>query len=376
MSGSLERLEQVMMRVAWMRGYRWRRPLAIPLDWRSSRLPLLVGAALLGGTLLAAAASWLTGHEVPYRYAVLPSVVGTVPAADTGGAPTLGLFGLLSPSSPPPPSSMASVDPLAPPIDAEPDLIEVIDGRRLPRIAEDGRRSYTMYARSDNPAATHGPASIDIAILVIDLGLDAERMMQSIALPADIGLAQTPYAAFLADWQRHARRLGHEVMLELPLQADDHPASDLGPLALGPAQSPAELIDGIRQIADRSEAFLGFVAAGGAFATAPERFTPVAAELARRGLGLVELGEPLLAATATANGVAYANAGGPLDAIPDAGAIDAALARLEGLAQRDGRALAYIQPYPLTFDRIWHWARDLEDRGMRLVPVSRFLAEP
>ena len=41
-----------------------------------------------------------------------------------------------------------------------------------------------------------------------------------------------------------------------------------------------------------------------------------------------------------------------------------------------GRALAYAQPYPLTFDRLWHWAQGLEAKGIRLVPVSRFLAEP
>lgn len=375
MKRSLAGLELALARVRRRVQY-FRQPFsAIALDWRSPRLPLLVGGALLGGSLIAASASWLMARDVPYVHAALPVILGAVPLPGSGQAGPPERLGLLGPATPPP-SSLVRADPLAPPIEAEPELIEVADGLRLPRIADDGRRSYTAYARADDAAATGGAAAIDVAILVTDLGLDAERLTQSMALPADIGLAQTPYGAYLADWQRHARRLGHEVLLELPLQAADHPVSDLGPLALGPVQAPAELIDGTRRIAARSEAFLGFVAASGAFGAAPERFSPVAVELARRGLGLVELGEPLLAATARANGVAYANAKGPLDAVPDAAAIDAALLRLEDVARRDGRALAYVQPYPLTFDRIWHWAQDLEDRGMRLVPVSRFLAEP
>ncbi|MEZ5858239.1 MAG: divergent polysaccharide deacetylase family protein [Geminicoccaceae bacterium] len=344
------------------------------VDWRSPRLPLVVGAAMLGGSLLVASASLLTGHEAPYRHVGLPSVQGPLAEARRPRPPAL--FGLASPAVLPPLSSLPSPDPEAPRLEVDPDLVETIDGLTLPRIAADGRQARMLYARGADPTAVPAASPIEIAILVTDLGLDAERLTQSVALPPAIGLAHTPYAAHLPSWQRHARWHGHEVLLELPLQAADHPTSDFGPWALDPSKPPPELIAGTRRVASRGEAYLGLVAASGAFAAAPERFTPVAAELAARGLALIELGEPLLAATAAANGVAYARASGPLDAVPDAAAIDAALARLEATARRDGRALAYAQPYPLTFDRLWHWAQGLEAKGIRLVPVSRFLAEP
>lgn len=329
---------------------------------------------MLGGSLLAASASLLLGHAAPYRYVGLPSVAGPVAESRRPRPPEL--FGLASPAEPPPVSSGRSADPAAPPVDVDPALVETLDGLALPRIGVDGRQARQVYARGTGATAGTGAPPLEIAILVTDLGLDAERLTQSVALPPAISLAHTPYAAHLPGWQRHARRHGHEVLLELPLQAADHPTSDFGPWALDPAQPPAELVSGTRRVAGRSEAYLGFVAASGAFTAAPERFTPVAAELAARGLGLIELGEPLLAATAAANGVAYANASGPLDVVPEAAAIDAALARLEATARRDGRALAFAQPFPLTFDRIWHWAQGLEEKGIRLVPVSRFLAEP
>ncbi len=343
------------------------------LDWRSPRLPLVIGGAMLGGSLLAASASLLIGDGAPDRYVGLPSVAGPVAESRRPRPPEL--FGLASPAALPPVSSGPSTDPAAPRLDVDPALVETLDGLALPRIAADGRQARQVYARGTDPIAG-GATPLEIAILITDLGLDAERLTQSVALPPTISLAHTPYAAHLPGWQRHARRHGHEVLLELPLQAADHPTSDFGPWALDPSAPPAALVAGIRRVASRSEAYLGLVAAGGAFAAAPERFSPVAAELAARGLGFVELGEPLLAATAAANGVAYANAAGPLDAVPEAVTIDAALARLEATARRDGRALAFAQPFPLTFDRIWHWAQGLEAKGIRLVPVSRFLAEP
>ncbi len=354
---------------------RLRPPAFLPrLDWRSPRLPLVVGGAMLGGSLLAASASLLIGHEAPYRYVGLPSVAG--PLADPRRPRPPELFGLASPAALPPVSSLPPPDPAAPRLEVDPALVETVEGLALPRIAADGRQARHVYARGPDPVAGAEAPPLEIAILVTDLGLDAERLTQSVALPRAIGLAHTPYAAHLPSWQRHARWHGHEVLLELPLQAADHPISDFGPWALDPAQPPPELVAGTRRVASRGEAYLGLVAAGGAFAAAPERFRPVAAELAARGLGLIELGEPLLAATASANGVAYANASGPVDAVPEAAAIDAALARLEATARRDGRALAFAQPFPLTFDRIWHWAQGLEAKGIRLVPVSSFLAEP
>ena len=354
-------------------------------DWRSPRLPAIVVAGLGAVLTLLLAGGWLLGIETPLRYDSVPRVEGVVPVEAIEPPARVALFGLDAPAVPPPSLAGAPADPAGPPLDSDPALLEWADGVALPRIAEDGRAPRRVYARSV-PATVAERALI--GILVVDLGLDAERLEQSVMLPGTIGLAHTPYAAHLADWQRHARFHGHEVLLELPLEAADHPLSDFGPWALRPAATPAATPgatpaatnDGhaelLSRVLGRSEGYFGLAAASEAFAELPESFAPIASAIADRGLGFVELGGDRLAGVAAATGLAYASAVGPLDVVPEAGAIDAALGRLEGTALRDGIAVGYVQAYPLTFDRLWHWSRGLEQKGISLVPVSHLLAVP
>jgi polysaccharide deacetylase 2 family uncharacterized protein YibQ len=350
-----------------------RAALRLPLvDWRSPRTPLAVAAALLLLPLVVLAGMALAGLEAPLRFAGVPRVEGSVPQQSISLPRQIALFGFDSPAEPPPALEGAPRDPLAPPLDVDPALIEWRDGWPLPRIAADGRRTLDVQARAVPPGVAAGAGPL-VAIIVVDLGLDGERLEQSVMLPGEIGLAHTPYAAHLAAWQRHARWHGHEVLLELPLQAADYPASDLGPWALRPTATPPVLLAGLERVLGRSEGYVGLAAASESFGAAADRFAPLATALAARGLAFVELGGDDLAAAAARAGLAYARALGPLDEVPEPSAIEAALGRLEAAALRDGVALGYVRAYPLTFDRLWHWSRTLASKGITLVPASLLL---
>lgn len=340
------------------------------LDWRSPRLPFGIASALL---LAIVAGTMVFGVRTPLRYDGVPRVEGNVPLQAIPVPRQVALFGLDSPAAPPPPLVGQPPDPLAPRLDVDPALVEWRDGLALPRIAADGQKPLDAYAR---PMPAGAAERAKIAILVVDLGLDRIRLEQSVMLPGALGLAHTPYAAYLAPWQRHARWHGHEVLLELPLQARDFPASDFGPWALRPSTTPDLQLTGLERVLARSDGYIGLAAASESFATMADRFAAIAAALAARGLGFVELGDDRLAAVASDAGLAYASATGPLDAVPEAYAIDAELGRLEGAALRDGLALGYVQPLPLTFDRLWHWTRTLEAKGITLVPLSGLLQAP
>jgi polysaccharide deacetylase 2 family uncharacterized protein YibQ len=343
------------------------------LNWRSPRAPMGVGAVLLGVIGLVALAAGLFGIQAPLRYDGVPQVLGSVPQQAVPAAQRVALFGLDSPAVPPPPLAGAWPDPAAPSLDVDPALLEWRDGIALPRIAADGRRPLDLYARTVPADAAGRPR---IAVLIVDLGLDAERLEQSVQLPGTTSFAHTPYAAHLPAWQRHARWHGHEVLLDLPLQPRDFPASDLGPWALDPLAPTEVRLLGLERVLARSDGYVGLAAASEGFTDMPDRFAPLAEVLAGRGLGFVELGDDRLAAVAARAGLAYATAVGPLDAVPDPDAIDAALGQLEGQALREGVALGYLQPYPLSFDRLWQWGRTLDAKGITLVPVSGLLRGP
>lgn len=338
------------------------------------RLPSLrIAMGLMLALIVAIAILWLIDLKATVRYSSVPAVEGMVPSIALTKLEQVALFGLDDPVGPPPSLAGERPDIAGPPVDPDPALVEWHDGAALPRIADDGRRPLDVYARPLSTPVADRPM---IAIVVTGLGLDAERLEQSALLPGALSLVHTPYAAHLGPWQRHARWHGHEVMLALGLQAADEPASDFGPWTLDPLDDEVEQRAGLERILGRSEGYFGVAAASGMFGRKPERFAAIAASLAERGLGFIELGDARLAAEATAQGLAYQSAEGPLDDVAEPDAIDAALGRLELAALSDGKAVGYVQPYPLTFDRLWHWARTLEEKGIALVPVSHLLAEP
>ena len=344
-------------------------PPALIGRFRRPSLRLAIGGML--ALLLAIAGLWLIDLNATVRYSSVPAVEGMVPAVPITEPEQVALFGLDSPVGAPPSLTGERPDSAGPPVDAVPALLEWQDGTALPRIADDGRRPLVAYAR---PLAAPAVGRPMIAIVVTGLGLDAERLEQSALLPGAISLVHTPYAAHLGPWQRYARWHGHEVMLALGLQPADDSTSDLGPWTLDPPDGEAALLDGLERVLARSEAYVGVAAESGSFGRAPEQFAPLAASLAQRGLGFIELGDTRLATEAAAQGLAYASAVGPLDDITEPDAIDAALGRLESKAVSEGTAIGYVQSYPLTFDRLWHWARTLEEKGIALVPVSHLLA--
>src|SRR5690242_3225994 len=111
---------------------------------------------------------------------------------------------------------------------ADPDLIESTPAGPLPRIADDGRSPMTAYAPTS--PAVQGPK---IAIVVAGLGISAKATQAAINnLPAAVTLAFLPYADDVQRWVGEARKRGHEVLLEVPMEPYDFPDSDPGPHTL------------------------------------------------------------------------------------------------------------------------------------------------
>ncbi|MEE7458380.1 hypothetical protein MPAR168_08705 [Methylorubrum populi] len=245
----------------------------------------------------------------------------------------------------------------------------------LPRIGEGRLRPLDVYARPEEPGT--GPR---IAVLVSGLGIGEAATMGAIArLPAAVSLALSPYGGDLEKTAARAREAGHEILLQLPMEPFDYPDSDPGPQTLLASGRPGENLDRVAWAMSR---FPGFVAAvnfmGAKLMSEAAALEPILKELSARGLGFVDDG------TAPRSGVAglapkvklaSARAEAVIDAVARPDAIDAELARLETLARQKGFVLASANASPLTIDRLSRWSRDLEARGVRLVPVSVVLRQ-
>ncbi len=253
-------------------------------------------------------------------------------------------------------------------------LIEPSKHGALPKIGPDGVRPLDAYA-SPIPVATTGSADSLIAIVITGLGVSASGTGDAISkLPAAISFGFVPYGADLQRWVAQARTTGHEVLLQIPMEPFDYPDNDPGPQTLTVTAPKEQNIDRLHFFLSRSQGYVGVANFMGARFTANEEaLATVLAETGKRGLLFLDDGSSArsLATKAAARTKApFLKSDLVLDAKAEWAEIDAALVKLEAIAAEKGVAIATASSLPVTIERIMRWAKTLEARGIRLVPVS------
>jgi uncharacterized protein len=334
-------------------------------------LPLV----LLGGVVL-----WLSltaGDTVGRRLAAVPRVVVPVvdargpaqaspkagPEAGQASAPADG-----KPATPLNPIELAVEMAPAP----DPALVERMgDGLALPRIAPDGRTPWQTYARP----FVHEDPQPRIALVMTDLGLSRSMTIAALdRLPGPVTLAFPAQAPGLEGWIAEARRRGHEVVLDLPMEPQRYPAQDPGPDALMTGLPAKDNIDRLHRSLGRAAGYVGVTSlSGSAFTADAAALDPVLKELSARGLILVDARaaqDSRAASGATAAGLPRAVSDGTVDLSPSAEAIDAELAALEEAARSGQAAVGFLGPYPVTLERLALWLPTLAGKGITLAPVT------
>ena len=256
-----------------------------------------------------------------------------------------------------------------PPVEVEAAFVERSSFGPIPRRSPDGRLPSDHFAAARDIAEGR-PL---VAVLVTGLGLHQELSTQALALDPAVAFGVSPYISTAADWQRAMRWHGHETYLMLPLEAVDPTVDDQGALAISLEDDPQAMATGLRKVLSRGAGYVGLATQARSFAEQPERFSALVAEMAGRGLALLELGGSHLAAVAITGGLPYLAVEHPLDRVLRPDAIDAMLAELENDARANGFAAAWTSPIPLVLDRVWRWSSEVEERGFDLVPMSALL---
>jgi uncharacterized protein len=95
-------------------------------------------------------------------------------------------------------------------------------------------------------------------------------------------------------------------------------------------------------------------------------------EAAKRCLGYFDDGTARSVAPSltAAQAMPFAKADVAIDAVPTAGEIDRALAKLEELAKERGLAIGVASALPISIERISVWTRTLDSHGVLLVPLT------
>jgi polysaccharide deacetylase 2 family uncharacterized protein YibQ len=358
-----------------------------------ARLPLgLIGATILTATVVGASVWIILVHD-PLGGEPLASV--RIDRTKTGlGPKDVGVADLHKPNEDDEGDGRGTGgDPQAP-MQKHPPAVQISEGQplttapvpkvaekgkygTLPKIADDGTRPLEQYAR---PVPAHSTTTARVVVIVGGLGLSQTGTQEAIRLlPPATTLAFAPYGSSLDRWMQRARQEGHELVLQLPMEPFDYPDNDPGPQTLLTSLSPDQNIDRLQWVMARVTNYVGVVNYMGAkFTATAEEMNPMMAELAKRGIMFVDDGSSsrsIAEGAARAAHVPFARADMTIDSTTTEAAIDARLSQLENLARSRGLAIGMASALPLSVKRIIEWSKDLEARGVLLVPVSAAVKE-
>lgn len=256
------------------------------------------------------------------------------------------------------------------------DLLEDSPYGRLPVRGPDGLRPMDQYARPWS-----GARGTRIAIVIGGLGLSQTGTQKAIQrLPESVTLAFAASGNSLQRWMQEARRNGHEILVQVPMEPFDYPANNPGPLTLKVDASAADNLKKLHEALGRITNYTGIVSyLGGRYMADADALEPVMRDVADRGLLFLDDGSSAQSLTGKIGKAIGAPIGfGDLtvDSQLDRTQILKKLDDLERIAQRKGVAIGMGSAFDETVEAVADWIEEAERRGIEIVGVASLVSQP
>lgn len=258
----------------------------------------------------------------------------------------------------------------------DPELVEQSDYGPLPRRSAEGRRPFDAYARPWS-----GARGARIAVVVGGLGLSQTGTQRAIeVLPPEVTLAFAPAGNSLDRWMQTARREGHELLMQIPLEPFDYPNVDPGRGTLTVDADPMTFREDLYWTLGRMTNYAGVMNhMGGRFVTDDDAMKTLMAELSDRGLGYLDDGasaRSIADAQAASAGVPFAASSVAIDTVRERGEILKKLDEAERIARATGSAIAVGAGFDVTVDAVAAWISEARLRGIEIVGYSALANDP
>ena len=247
----------------------------------------------------------------------------------------------------------------------------------LPKIGADGVKPMEVYSRPETISSRLPAGAPRVALVVGGVGLNAQLSASAIdELPGAVTLALAPYGADPDGVATTARERGHEILLQAPMEPYDYPRENPGPHTLLTTRGAG--LDDLHWLMSRFSGYIGIVNFLGAQFTADETaLTPALTDIAGRGLLFLDDGtspRSLVSSLAPRLALTAARADVAIEAGASGEAVEKALTQIEALARRNGQAIVVAGALPQAMTRLARFARELERKGIALVPLSALVS--
>ncbi|MEM7214688.1 MAG: divergent polysaccharide deacetylase family protein [Pseudomonadota bacterium] len=261
----------------------------------------------------------------------------------------------------------------------DPELVERGATGVIPKKSPDGLRAMDVYSRQPDTEGNFGVARV---VLVIGgLGISQSSTQQAIReLPGSVTLAFAPYGNSLARWMQEARKGGHELLLQIPMEPIDYPQNNPGAHTLKASADFEENLANLHWSMSRITNYVGVTNyLGNKMLQQPASLSPVFAELSKRGVLFFEDGT---VKNSVGEGVAvkellpYARADILIDNVRSRAAIFEKLNKLSEQAKRTGLAIGMGNAFPDTISLVADYVKHARENGIEITPLASIVKDP
>ncbi len=249
----------------------------------------------------------------------------------------------------------------------------------IPKRARDGLRAMDVYSRQPDTEGNFGVARV--VIIIGGVGISQTSTQQALQkLHPSVTLAFAPYGNSLKRWMQDARKKGHELLLQVPMEPLDYPQNNPGAHTLKADANLQENIANLHWSMSRITNYVGIMNyLGNKLLAQPASLAPIFAEISKRGLLFVEDGSvknSLAQGVAIKELVPYARGTILLDNIRSRSSIAEKLRKLAEQAKRTGFAIGVGNAFPDTIDLVAQFTEQAKKNGIELTPVSAIVKDP
>ncbi len=216
-----------------------------------------------------------------------------------------------------------------------------------------------------------------ISIIIDDLGNQRHHGLQAVHLPGQPTYAILPYRPFTKLLAEEAHRRRKEVMVHMPMESEN--GRPLGPGGLTQCMQEQQFKSRVHENFAAVPYARGFNNHMGSLLTASPTMMRwlMQASMFHDNLYFVDSRTTSLSVAlqhAGRRGIRSTSRDIFLDYENNRDVVAQQLAKLVERARRKGSALAIGHPYPATLAALEQWIPELQQQGVRLVPVSELIA--
>lgn len=253
------------------------------------------------------------------------------------------------------------------------ELVEQSAYGLLPKISNDGLKPFDFYSRQPETEGNFGVARM--VIIIGGLGISQTTTQQAIAkMPPEVTLAFAPFGNSLKRWMQSARKKGHELLLQLPMEPFGYPNNSPGKQVLLTSVEQTQNQDNLHWLLGRITNYVGVINfLGGKMLTDTKSLEPILSEISERGLMFVDDGSiknSQAQSISTKIGLPFAKATMKLDANRSKSAIIKNLEIMEKQAKRTGLAIGFASAFPDSIKTISNYLTKAKNRGIEITPIS------